>query len=128
VPVGDSGAGDPVVQKVIDVVGVSPKSFADAAANAVEVAGETVRGMRWARVSEFEMALDGEKVETYRATVRIYFDVDRAARAAAPSTASRKESTPRASRRRKAPSKKTKVSRAPPPEPQEDEEAAEDES
>jgi hypothetical protein len=66
-----------MVQKVIDVVGVSPKSFADAAANAVKAAGETVRGMKWARASEFEMELDGAKVKAYRATVRIYFDVHR---------------------------------------------------
>ena len=65
-----------MVQKVIDVVGVSPKSFADAAANAVKAAGETVRGMKWARASEFEMELDGSKVKAYRATVRIYFDVE----------------------------------------------------
>ena len=42
-----------MVQKVIEVVGISPKSFADAAANAVKSASETVRGMKWARASEF---------------------------------------------------------------------------
>jgi len=66
-----------VVQKVIDVVGVSPKSFAGAAENAVKAASETVRGMKWARVSELEMALDGKKVTEYRSTLRIYFDVER---------------------------------------------------
>jgi len=66
-----------VVQKVIDVVGVSPKSFADAAKNAVSVAAQTVRDLRWARVSEFELDLKDNEVETYRATVRIYFDVER---------------------------------------------------
>jgi len=66
-----------LVQKVIDVVGVSKKSFADAAQNAVQVAGETVREMRWARVSEFELELDGKAVKAYRASVRIYFDVKR---------------------------------------------------
>ena len=116
-----------MVQKVIDVVGVSPKSFADAAANAVKVAGETVRGMRWARVSEFEMELDGDKVETYRATVRIYFDVDREARATTPSPAAGKRSPPRASRRRRAPSKKDGISRAPPTDREEDDEAVADE-
>ncbi len=66
-----------MVQKVIDVVGMSPKSFADAAANAVKTASETVRDLKWARVSEFEMELEGTKVKTFRATVRIYFDVER---------------------------------------------------
>lgn len=66
-----------MVQKVTEVVGMSSKSFADAAKNAVAVAGETVRGMKWARVTEFEMVLDGKAIESYRATVRIYFDVER---------------------------------------------------
>ena len=66
-----------MVQKVTEVVGMSSKSFADAAKNAVTVAGETVRGMRWARVSDFEMDIDGKSIRSYRATVRIYFDVER---------------------------------------------------
>ena len=66
-----------MVQKVIDVVGVSKTSFASAAQNAVKEASKTVRGMKWGRVSEFEAALDGAKVTEYRATVRIYFDLER---------------------------------------------------
>lgn len=66
-----------MVQKVIDVVGVSPQSFAKAAQNAVAEAAKTVRGMRWARVGEMEMELDGSKVKSYRATVRIYFNIER---------------------------------------------------
>lgn len=66
-----------MVQKVSDIVGISPQSFAKAAENAVAEAGKTVRGMKWARVSDLEMELDGSKVKTYRATVRIYFDVER---------------------------------------------------
>lgn len=66
-----------MVQKVIDVVGTSPKSFADAAGNAVREAAKTVRGMRWARVGEFEMELDGPKIKSYRANVRIYFNIER---------------------------------------------------
>lgn len=66
-----------MVQKVIDVVGVSPQSFAKAAQNAVAEAAKTIRGMRWARVGEMEMELDGSKVKSYRATVRIYFDIER---------------------------------------------------
>ncbi len=65
-----------MVQKIIDVVGISKVSFADAAKNAVATAAKTVRSMRWARTSEFEMELDGGKVKSYRTTVRIYFDVE----------------------------------------------------
>ncbi len=66
-----------MVQKIIDVVGVSSESFAKAAQNAVAEAAKTVRGLRWARVGEFELELDGAKIKSYRASVRIYFDIER---------------------------------------------------
>jgi dodecin len=64
-------------QKVIEIVGTSKQSFAKAAENAVAEAAKTVRGMRWARIAEFEMELDGKKIAKYRATARIYFDIER---------------------------------------------------
>ncbi len=65
-----------MAQKVIDVVGVSRESFAKAADNAVAEAARTVRGLKWARIAEMEMKLDGKKIAEYRATARIYFDVE----------------------------------------------------
>jgi dodecin len=67
-----------MAQKVIEIVGISRESFAKAAANAVAEASQTVRGMKWARVSDLEMELDGKKITQYRATTRIYFDVESA--------------------------------------------------
>ena len=64
-------------QKVIEIVGVSKDSFAKAAENAVAEAAKSVRGMKWARVGELEMALDGKEIVEYLATTRIYFDVER---------------------------------------------------
>jgi flavin-binding protein dodecin len=66
-----------MAQKVIEIVGSSKESFAKAAENAVHEAGKTVRGMKWARVAEFEMLIDGKKITEYRATARIYFDIER---------------------------------------------------
>ena len=66
-----------MAQKIIDIVGVSKESFAKAAANAVAEAAKTVRGMKWARVNELEMELDGKKIAQYRATTRISFDIER---------------------------------------------------
>ncbi len=57
-------------------MGVSDESFAKAADNAVEGAAKSVRNMKWARVYDLEMGLEGDKVTDYRATVRIYFDVE----------------------------------------------------
>jgi dodecin len=65
-----------MAQKVIDVVGISKESFARAADNAVQEAAKTVHGIKWARASEFEMELNGDKVINYRTTLRIYFDVE----------------------------------------------------
>ena len=69
--------GKSMTQKVTEVVGVSRESFAKAAESAVSEAARTLRGMKWARVHEMEMELDGKKIKSYRATVRIYFDVER---------------------------------------------------
>lgn len=51
-----------MIQKVIDIVGTSNSSFAKAAEDAVGEAAKTVRGMRWAKVVELDMLLDGKKI------------------------------------------------------------------
>ena len=65
-----------MTQKVIEVVGTSKESFAKAAEEAVREAAKTVRGIKWAHVDSLDMALDGKKVLQYRATTKIYFDVE----------------------------------------------------
>jgi flavin-binding protein dodecin len=65
-----------MAQKVIDVVGTSKESFAKAAENAVAEAAKTVRGLKWARVAQLEMELDGQKIAQYRTTTKIYFDIE----------------------------------------------------
>jgi len=63
--------------KIIEVVGTSKESFAKAAENAVAEAAKTVRGMKWARVAELEMELDGKKIVKYRTTAKIYFEIEK---------------------------------------------------
>jgi flavin-binding protein dodecin len=63
-------------QKIIEIIGVSKDSFAKAAENAVAEAAKTVRGLKWARVAELEMELEGKKITQYRTTTKIYFDVE----------------------------------------------------
>jgi flavin-binding protein dodecin len=65
-----------MAQKIIEVVGTSKESFAKAAENAVAEAAKTVRGLKWARVAHLEMELDGKKIAQYRATTKIYFDIE----------------------------------------------------
>ena len=66
-----------MAQKVIEVVGTSKESFTKAAENAVVEAARTVRGMKWARVAELEMELDGKKIVQYRTSTKIYFDIEK---------------------------------------------------
>lgn len=66
-----------MTQKVIDVVGTSKDSFAKAAQAAVAEAAKTVRGIKWAHIDSLDMELDGGKVVRYRATTKIYFDVEK---------------------------------------------------
>jgi len=65
-----------MTQKIIDVVGTSKESFAKAAESAVKEAAKTVRSIKWAHVESLDMLLDGAKVVQYRATTKIYFDVE----------------------------------------------------
>jgi flavin-binding protein dodecin len=65
-----------MAQKVIEVVGTSKESFAKAAENAVAEAAKTVRNLKWARVAELEMELDGKSIAQYRTTAKIYFDIE----------------------------------------------------
>ncbi len=65
-----------MVQKVIEVVGISNESFAKAAATAVAEAAKTIHGLKWARVADFEMQIDDKKITEYRVTTKIYFDVE----------------------------------------------------
>lgn len=61
------------VYKVIELVGTSPKSFEDAARNAVETAAKSLEDIRIAEVVEFDMKVEDGKVVSYRAKVRISF-------------------------------------------------------
>jgi flavin-binding protein dodecin len=65
-----------MTQKVIEVVGISKQSFARAAEGAVKEAAKTVRNIKWAHVDSIDLLLDGAKVLQYRATTKIYFDVE----------------------------------------------------
>ena len=64
------------VYKKIEIVGTSPNSYAEATANAVAKAGESVHGMSWFEVVEQRGAIADHKVKEYQVTIRIGFKVD----------------------------------------------------
>jgi flavin-binding protein dodecin len=62
------------VYKVIEVIGTSPKSWEEAAKNAVELTGEHLRGLRVAEVVEQDLVITADgKVEAYRTKLKVSF-------------------------------------------------------
>lgn len=61
------------VYKVVEVIGTSPKSWEEAAANAVATAAETLRDLRIAEVVKMDMKVDAGKVVAYRTRVLLSF-------------------------------------------------------
>ncbi len=62
--------------KKIEIVGTSPNSFAEATANGVAKAAESVHGMSWFEVTEMRGAIADGKVSQYQVTLRVGFKVD----------------------------------------------------
>lgn len=65
-----------VVYKIIDIVGTSEKSFSDATKNAIIEAVKTVRKLRRAEVTKFDVKIENDKLVMYRAEVKISFEVE----------------------------------------------------
>jgi flavin-binding protein dodecin len=64
------------IYKLIDVVGTSPMSFAEAVKNAVVEAGKTIHHMNWFEVVEQRGAIKDSKVAEFQVTIRIGFKLD----------------------------------------------------
>jgi len=60
------------VYKVIEIVGTSPNSWADAGANAVKTASRSLRDLRVAEVEMLDMKIDSGKI-IYRAKLKVSF-------------------------------------------------------
>lgn len=65
------------VYKIIDIVGISEKSFADAAKNAVIEAAKTVRKIKRAEVTKFDVKVEDDKPTLFRAEMKISFEIER---------------------------------------------------
>lgn len=64
------------VYKMIEVVGTSSSSSDDAVERAVEMAGKTIRNMRWLEVVETRAHLDDQKIAHWQVKVRIGFTLE----------------------------------------------------
>ena len=61
------------IYKVIQLVGSSDTSWEEAAKNAIEKAGQTLRDLRIAEVEKLDMKVENGKVTAYRARVNLSF-------------------------------------------------------
>lgn len=65
------------IYKIVEIVGTSEKSFADAAKNAVIEAAKTVRNIRRAEATKFDVKVENDKPTLYRAEMKISFEIER---------------------------------------------------
>ncbi len=61
------------VYKIVEVVGVSEKSWAEAGRNAVEAAAGSLRDLRVAEVTKMDMKVENGKVVAFRTRVSLSF-------------------------------------------------------
>jgi flavin-binding protein dodecin len=61
------------VYRVTEVIGTSTESWEAAARNAVETAGQTVRDLRVAEATRFDVTVENGQVSSYRVRLDISF-------------------------------------------------------
>ena len=61
------------VYKVIELVGSSSESWEKAAAAAIETASKSLRDMRVAEITNFDLQLEDGKILSYRTKVKVSF-------------------------------------------------------
>ena len=67
-----SKKGAPALYKVIEIVGTSSDSWADAAKNGIKIASKSLRDLRVAEVDTLDVNIDGGKL-IYRAKLKLSF-------------------------------------------------------
>jgi dodecin len=65
-----------VTYKLIELVGTSPQSFAEAAKSAVDEASKTVKNMDWFQVVEQRGRIKDGKVVEFQVTIKVGFRVE----------------------------------------------------
>jgi flavin-binding protein dodecin len=61
------------VYKVIELVGTSPNTWEEAAKNAVETAGKSLKNLRIAEISQLDLKVENGKATAFRARVKLSF-------------------------------------------------------
>jgi len=59
--------------KIVELVGTSEESWEQAAKNAVETAGESLKDLRIAEITKLDMTIENGKVSAFRSRVNVSF-------------------------------------------------------
>ena len=59
--------------KLIEIIGVSSESFADATKNAIDRASETLKGLGWFEVTDLRGLIEDGKVSEYQVALKVGF-------------------------------------------------------
>ena len=59
--------------KIVELVGTSDQSWEDAARNAVETAGESLKDLRIAEITKLDLTVENGKVASFRARLNVSF-------------------------------------------------------
>lgn len=62
--------------KLVEIVGTSPESFAEAVRSGVERASQSLRNLDWFEVTELRGRIDGSKVAQYQVKMKVGFRLD----------------------------------------------------
>lgn len=65
------------VVKIIDLIGESPKSWEDAAANLVKEAQATLRHITRIGIKDFDIRMKDDQIEVYRVRGEVSFRIER---------------------------------------------------
>ncbi|WXG41883.1 MAG: dodecin family protein [Candidatus Freyarchaeum deiterrae] len=65
------------VWKLVEIVGISDKSWEDATKNAVNEAAKTIRNITRVSIEEFDAKIEDDKVVAFRTRIKIIFEIER---------------------------------------------------
>lgn len=64
------------IYRLVEIVGSSETSHADAIENAITRASQTIRNLRWFEVMQMRGEIEGGKIQHYQVTMKVGFTVE----------------------------------------------------
>ncbi|MCX6357025.1 MAG: dodecin family protein [Candidatus Aureabacteria bacterium] len=61
------------IYKITEIIGTSPRSFAEATQNAVKEAGKSIKAMGWFEVDRLGGRIEGDRVSEFQVKLKVGF-------------------------------------------------------